>query len=54
MSIPFYALDKPGEKGVVLGNEGLARGIFEAGVKVASGYPGTPLFRNYGDSCTYS
>jgi len=21
MSIPFYALDKPGEKGVVLGNE---------------------------------
>ena len=42
MSIPFYALDKPGEKGVVLGNEGLARGIFEAGVKVASGYPGTP------------
>ena len=42
MSVPFYALDKPGEKGVVLGNEGLARGIFEAGMKVASGYPGTP------------
>ena len=42
MSIPFYALDKIGEKGVVLGNEALARGIFEAGVKVASGYPGTP------------
>ncbi|MHA1149524.1 MAG: indolepyruvate ferredoxin oxidoreductase subunit alpha [Promethearchaeota archaeon] len=42
MSMPFYALDKPGEKGVVLGNEGLARGILEAGVRVASGYPGTP------------
>jgi indolepyruvate ferredoxin oxidoreductase alpha subunit len=42
MSIPFYALDKPGEKGVVLGNEGLARGVFEAGIMVASGYPGTP------------
>jgi len=42
MSIPFYALDKPGEKGVVLGNEGIARGIFEACVKVAAGYPGTP------------
>ncbi|MHA1491900.1 MAG: indolepyruvate ferredoxin oxidoreductase subunit alpha [Promethearchaeota archaeon] len=39
---PFYALDKPGEKGVVLGNEALARGIFEAGVVVAAGYPGTP------------
>ncbi len=42
MSIPFYALDKPGEKGVVLGNEGIARGVFEAGIMVASGYPGTP------------
>jgi len=42
MSIPFFALDKPGEKGIVLGNEGLARGIFEAGVMVAAGYPGTP------------
>jgi indolepyruvate ferredoxin oxidoreductase alpha subunit len=42
MSMPFYALDKPDEKGVVLGNEALARGIFEAGIMVASGYPGTP------------
>ncbi|MBD3256406.1 MAG: indolepyruvate ferredoxin oxidoreductase subunit alpha [Candidatus Lokiarchaeota archaeon] len=42
LSIPFYALDKPGEKGVVLGNEGLARGVLEAGVRVASAYPGTP------------
>jgi indolepyruvate ferredoxin oxidoreductase alpha subunit len=42
MSVPFYALDKPTEKGVVLGNEALARGVFEAGVKVAAGYPGTP------------
>ncbi len=42
MSKPFYALDEPNKKGVVLGNEALARGVFEAGIKVASGYPGTP------------
>ncbi len=42
MSIPFYALDKPGEKGVVLGNESLARGVFEGGMMVSAGYPGTP------------
>ncbi len=42
MSMPFFALDKPGEKGVVLGNEALARGLFEARVNVAAGYPGTP------------
>jgi len=42
MTKPFYALDEPNKKGVVLGNEALARGVFEAGVKVASGYPGTP------------
>ncbi|NMC06491.1 MAG: indolepyruvate ferredoxin oxidoreductase subunit alpha, partial [Candidatus Lokiarchaeota archaeon] len=35
-------MDKPGAKGVVLGNEGLARGLYEARVKVAAGYPGTP------------
>jgi len=40
--MPFFALDKPGAKGVVLGNEGLARGLYEARVKVAAGYPGTP------------
>lgn len=42
LSRPFYAIDEPGKKGVVLGNESLARGIFEAGIQVASGYPGTP------------
>lgn len=42
MSGPFYAWDKPSEKGVVLGNEALARGVFEAGINSASGYPGTP------------
>lgn len=42
MSVPFYALDKPNEKGVVLGNEALARGVFEAGTMVSAGYPGTP------------
>lgn len=42
MSPPFFALDKPGAKGVVLGNEAFARGLFEARVNVAAGYPGTP------------
>ncbi|TXT67775.1 MAG: Indolepyruvate oxidoreductase subunit IorA [Promethearchaeota archaeon] len=42
MNKPFYALDKPKSKGVVLGNEALARGVFEAGIQVAAGYPGTP------------
>lgn len=30
------------EKKVMLGNEAIARGAFEAGVKVSSAYPGTP------------
>lgn len=30
------------EKIIMLGNEALARGIYEAGVKVSSAYPGTP------------
>jgi indolepyruvate ferredoxin oxidoreductase alpha subunit len=29
-------------KKIILGNEAIARGAYEAGVKVASGYPGTP------------
>ena len=30
------------EKKIMLGNEAIARGAFEAGVKVSSAYPGTP------------
>ncbi|MBQ9729306.1 MAG: hypothetical protein IJV80_00655 [Clostridia bacterium] len=30
------------EKRIMLGNEAIARGAFEAGVKVSSAYPGTP------------
>ena len=30
------------EKVIMLGNEAIARGAYEAGVKVASSYPGTP------------
>ena len=29
-------------KVIMLGNEAIARGVFEAGVKVSSAYPGTP------------
>ena len=29
-------------KKLILGNEGIARGAYEAGVKVATAYPGTP------------
>ena len=31
-----------GEKVIMLGNEAIARGAYEAGVKVSSAYPGTP------------
>ena len=31
-----------GEKKLMLGNEAIARGLYEAGVKVSSAYPGTP------------
>ncbi|MCD6292385.1 MAG: indolepyruvate ferredoxin oxidoreductase subunit alpha, partial [Deltaproteobacteria bacterium] len=30
------------EKAILSGNEAIARGVWEAGVKLASGYPGTP------------
>ena len=30
------------DKVIMLGNEAIARGAYEAGVKVSSAYPGTP------------
>ena len=30
------------EKKIMLGNEAIARGAYEAGVRVVSSYPGTP------------
>ena len=30
------------EKVIMLGNEAIARGAYEAGIKVSSAYPGTP------------
>jgi indolepyruvate ferredoxin oxidoreductase alpha subunit len=41
MSHPV-ALDRPGEKVVLMGNEAIARGAIEAGITLAAGYPGTP------------
>jgi len=34
--------DSPGQKSLLLGNDAIARGALEAGVAVASTYPGTP------------
>ncbi|MBU4462363.1 MAG: indolepyruvate ferredoxin oxidoreductase subunit alpha, partial [Proteobacteria bacterium] len=34
--------DRPGQKMLLLGNEAIARGAIEAGVAVATTYPGTP------------
>jgi indolepyruvate ferredoxin oxidoreductase alpha subunit len=34
--------DRRGERKLLLGNEGIARGAIEAGVEVATAYPGTP------------
>lgn len=43
MSLRFsLAIDSPGEKVFLLGNEAIARGALEAGVGVATAYPGTP------------
>ena len=36
-------LDTPsGSSALLMGNEAVARGALEAGIQVASGYPGTP------------
>ena len=42
MSKPYFVLDEPGKKVMMMGNEAIARGILEAGVIVGAGYPGTP------------
>lgn len=42
MARPSYAFEEAGAKVFLLGNEAIARGAVEAGVKVATGYPGTP------------
>ncbi len=41
------------EKLLISGNEAIALGAFEAGVKVASGYPGTPSTEILENLCTY-
>ena len=38
----FERKDKNVEKKIMLGNEAIARGAWEAGVKVSAAYPGTP------------
>ena len=38
----IIAKDSPGERVLLLGNEAVARGAIEAGVQVATSYPGTP------------
>ncbi len=40
--MPHLAEDRPGDVRLLMGNEAIARGAMEAGVKVAAGYPGTP------------
>lgn len=42
MSTPVFAKDSPGEQVLLWGNEAIARGALEAGVNIASSYPGTP------------
>ncbi len=44
--------NSPGRKVILSGNEALARGIFESGVKFAANYPGTPL-SEVGDCLNY-
>ncbi|UCE73002.1 MAG: indolepyruvate ferredoxin oxidoreductase subunit alpha [Methanomassiliicoccales archaeon] len=42
MSTSDVLLDAPGKKVVLMGNEAIARGLLEGGLKVAASYPGTP------------
>ncbi len=42
MSIHPVAVDDPGKRVLLMGNEAIARGAIEAGVAVAAAYPGTP------------
>jgi indolepyruvate ferredoxin oxidoreductase alpha subunit len=42
-----------GERVLLSGNEAIARGAFEAGVRVASAYPGTPSTEILENICTY-
>jgi indolepyruvate ferredoxin oxidoreductase alpha subunit len=42
MSLPQFAVNSPGMRIILLGNEAIARGILEAGVIIGAGYPGTP------------
>jgi len=38
----YISLDEPGKELLLMGNEAIARGALEAGVKVCAAYPGTP------------
>jgi len=42
MSAHPVVIDEPGKKVLLMGNEAIARGAIEAGVAVATAYPGTP------------
>ena len=37
-------------KHLMSGNEATARGVYEAGIKICSAYPGTPQHRDSGES----
>jgi indolepyruvate ferredoxin oxidoreductase alpha subunit len=67
MKEEFYLENHPGKKDLMLGNVAIARGLFEGGVKIAAGYPGTPsseilptlaeigkLFPEYRINCEWS
>ncbi len=40
--MPTVTQGRPGESRLLQGNEAIARGALEAGVRVAAAYPGTP------------
>ena len=45
------AAESATEMRFVMGNEAIARGALEAGVRVVAGYPGTPASATVGYSC---
>ncbi len=47
----IVALDKPGKRVLLMGNEAIARGAIEAGIHYATSYPGTPSSEIMGTLC---
>ncbi|MEM2850288.1 MAG: indolepyruvate ferredoxin oxidoreductase subunit alpha [Candidatus Bathyarchaeia archaeon] len=51
MEVGLLTVDTPGQRVLMMGNVAIARGALEAGVQVATSYPGTPSSEIIGSLC---